>query len=125
MPRPKRFVEALDPEHKLLRSEFDKPGAKIGFEVNIRRPSEHAQASAVPIPDEDAIVDPAPDPVPPDWQLGALLNVRNAGAYYIVTLFPEEFDRRHPERALRFQNSARCQDFVSQWYARVWRDPRA
>ena len=68
--------------------------------------------------------EPALD-IPPDWQMGALLNVRNTGADYCVTLYPEEYDWRHPERAVRFTNPARCQDFVSQWYARVWVDPRA
>lgn len=90
-----------------------------------RTAQEPVSANPVSMPADDAIVEPEPDPVPPDWQLGALLNVRNGGDAYIVTLFPEEYDHRHPERALRFQNSARCQDFISAWYARVWRDPRA
>lgn len=63
-------------------------------------------------------------PIPEDWQLGALLNVRNNGEYF-VTLFPEEYDHRKPERALRFQNPATCQNFVSTWYARTYHDPRA
>jgi hypothetical protein len=62
-------------------------------------------------------------PIPPaDWQLGQLLNVRNNGADYIVTLMPEEYDYRHPERALTFTNQAQCQNFVSAWYARTF-DP--
>ena len=65
-------------------------------------------------------------PLPPaDWSKGALLNVRVAGAEYVVTLYPEEFDPQHPERALRFGNPALCQDFVSRWYARQHHDPRA
>lgn len=63
--------------------------------------------------------------VPSDWRKGALLNVRNYGAEYIVTLYPEEWDHAHPARALHFPNSARCQDFVSAWYARESHDPRA
>lgn len=55
---------------------------------------------------------------PSDWHKGQLLNVRNTGESYIVTLHPEEYDPRSPERALHFQNSALCQNFVSQWYAR-------
>lgn len=60
-------------------------------------------------------------PIPEDWQLGALLNVRNHGEYF-VTLFPEEYDRDRPERTLRFPNPAECQSFVSNWYARTWHD---
>ena len=63
--------------------------------------------------------------IPAFWVKGQLLNVRNNGAEYVVTLLGEEFDPRHPERALRFPNSARCQDFVSHWYAREHSDPRA
>ena len=63
--------------------------------------------------------------IPQDWRQGALLNVRNGGAEYYVTLFPEEYDRDHPERTLRFQNPATCQNFVSKWYARQSFDGRA
>lgn len=64
--------------------------------------------------------------IPPiDWPLGALLNVRNGGDTYRVTLHPEEYDQRHPERCLQFSNPALCQDFVSQWYSRQHHDPRA
>lgn len=52
------------------------------------------------------------------WSKGQLLNVRNAGSHYNVTLLGEEYDPRHPERCLQFSNSAECQNFVSQWYAR-------
>lgn len=62
--------------------------------------------------------------IPADWTHGALLNVRNQGDY-VVTLFPEEYDYRHPERALRFPNPAECQNFVSNWYARESHDGRA
>ncbi len=62
---------------------------------------------------------------PDFWSKGALLNVRNKGEYYAVTLYPEEADPRHPERELRFTNTALCQDFISRWYARENHDPRA
>ena len=66
----------------------------------------------------------ASDPQPPsDWIVGQLLNVRNTGLEYVVTLLDEELDYRHPERALRFPNSAECQQFVSAWYARTWTPP--
>lgn len=63
--------------------------------------------------------------VPSDWNHGALLNVRNSGDAYVVTLYPEEADWRHPERALRFTNPGEAQNFVSTWYARESHDPRA
>jgi len=50
------------------------------------------------------------------WSKGQLLNVRNAGTHYNVTLNGEEYDPRHPERCLQFANPAECQTFVSQWY---------
>lgn len=64
-------------------------------------------------------------PIPDFWSKGALLNVRNRGTDYCITLYPEEFDPRHPERAMTFPNSWTCQDFVSSWYARENPDPRA
>lgn len=63
--------------------------------------------------------------VPAHWSKGALLNVRNRGDYYVITLYPEEEDPRHPERAMRFANTWTCQDFVSKWYSRETHDPRA
>lgn len=81
------------------------------------------EEEALPLPE----VNPHPaDALPPSyWQKGALLNVRNYGSEYIVTLWPEEFDQRHPENSLHFTNPARCQDFVSKWYGRQSHDPRA
>lgn len=72
--------------------------------------------------DDAAEVD---QPIPAHWGYGALLNVRNAGPEYIITLWPEEFNPEAPERAMRFTNPARCQDFVSKWYARQHHDPLA
>ena len=95
-------------------------------------PPAHLQAQAAE-PDIVAAETPAPEieapadavTAPTHWPLGALLNVRNTGADYVITLYPEEFDPRRPERALRFTNPGRCQDFVSRWYARQHHDPRA
>lgn len=65
------------------------------------------------------------DTYPSDWRKGALLNVRDYGIEYIVTLYPEEFDAERPERSLHFTNLGKCQDFVSKWYAAEHHDPRA
>jgi hypothetical protein len=70
----------------------------------------------------EAFTEPEP---PAFWIKGQMLNIRNNGEHFIVTLYPEEFDPRHPERALRFPNSARAQDFISAWYSREHFDPRA
>lgn len=91
-------------------------------------PPEHAAALPGPLQAIPAVEEPATEQeqtVPSHWGRGALLNVRNTGPDYVVTLYPEEFDSRHPERAMRFPNPARCQDFVSNWYARQSHDPRA
>ena len=84
-----------------------------------------AQLGAEPAPTP---VEESPEgsgPIPSHWSFGALLNVRNTGADNCVTLHPEEYDPRHPERAMRFANPATCQDFVSAWYSRQSADPRA
>lgn len=58
-------------------------------------------------------------PLPPEgWCKGQLLNVRNAGSHYNVTLEGEEYNPRAPERCLQFTNIGECQNFVSRWYAR-------
>lgn len=99
-------------------------------EIVIKRPRGRPRKVTV-LPPRVAYTAPDPEPehqgpsVPDSWTLGALLNVRNAGSQYIITLFPEEYDPRTPDRAMRFDSYADCQDFVSQWYARTWRDPRA
>jgi hypothetical protein len=66
-----------------------------------------------------------PNQPPADWRKGALLNVRNHGAFYVITLYPAESDPRHPERELRFTNLGECQDWVSAWYARESHNPLA
>jgi hypothetical protein len=66
--------------------------------------------------------------VPASWTKGQLLNVRNRGEFYVVTLLGEEDDpplKPAPNGALRFTNTALCQDFVSKWYATEHHDPRA
>jgi hypothetical protein len=65
---------------------------------------------------------------PVSWTKGQLLNVRNRGEFYVVTLLGEEDDpplKPAPNGALRFTNTALCQDFVSKWYATEHHDPRA
>lgn len=64
-------------------------------------------------------------PIPTGWVKGQLLNVRNAGDTYRVTVLGEEYDYRSPERCLEFTNSWECQQFVSAWYSRESHDPRA
>jgi hypothetical protein len=65
---------------------------------------------------------------PASWTKGQLLNVRNRGECYVVTLLGEEDDpplKPAPNGALRFTNTALCQDFISKWYATEHHDPRA
>jgi hypothetical protein len=65
-------------------------------------------------------------PIVPDfWHKGQLLNVRNFGDAYIITLLGEEYDPEHPERSIRFTNPGECQNFVSDWYARQHHNPLA
>jgi hypothetical protein len=52
------------------------------------------------------------------WMKGQLLNVRNAGGHYNVTLLGEEYDPSQPERCLQFTQPNDCQNFVSAWYSR-------
>lgn len=87
-----------------------------------RTPQPEPVVQPEPVPDSST---PAPKQTPEHWPKGALLNVRNYGTEYIVTLFPEEFHVEHPERALRYENVGELQDFVSRWYAREHHDPRA
>jgi hypothetical protein len=102
--RPRKFVAAacIPPEQTTSQeSESEEPSETVG---------EHPFYTRI---------------IPADWGYGALLNVRNAGETYNVTLYPEEFDPRKPERTLKFTNSADCQNFVSNWYSRQAADPRA
>lgn len=63
--------------------------------------------------------------VPADWRKGALLNVRNHGEHYVITLWPEEYSAECGERCIKFTNLGECQNFVSDWYSRQTHDPRA
>lgn len=74
---------------------------------------------SVTLPDGEIVV------TPPGWRTGAMLNVRNYGSHYTITLWPEEFDPEHADRSIRFTNPGKCQDFVSKWYSRQSHDPRA
>lgn len=91
-------------------------------------PRGRVRRTAPPVVEQDdtpEVVPRAPDEPPADWQKGALLNVRNYGHAYIVTLYPTEHDTEHPERSMEFTNLGECQGFVSAWYARESHDPRA
>lgn len=96
--------------------------------VERQSPRSTPPADPQPAPDGVRADEIRPDPelqVPAFWHKGQLLNVRNRGIDYCVTLLGEEYDPRYPERALHFTNPARCQDFISAWYAREHFDPRA
>jgi len=83
------------------------------------------KVAAPPEPEQEYDIVPEHPAVPEGWVVGQLLNVRATGSGYNVTLMPEEYDPRYPERAMVFTNYGQCQDFVSKWYARIWHDPRA
>ena len=68
----------------------------------------------------ERFIEPDHPEVPENWQVGQLLNVRPANDRYVITLAGEEFDYRHPERAMKFESYVQCQNFVSKWYARTW-----
>jgi hypothetical protein len=78
--------------------------------------------------DDEVQAEPEAPQVPPSWTKGQLLNVRNRGEFYVVTLLGEEDEpplKPAPSGALRFTNTPLCQAFVSAWYARESYDPRA
>lgn len=84
-------------------------------------------AAVVPVEETEHEEQPPRDPTQPpaDWRKGALLNVRNHGEHYIITLWPEEYRPDQEERCVKFTNLGECQGFVSHWYARETADPRA
>ena len=98
--------------------------------ISLTIPMPKRMESFVPETTYEAIAELTPEEVaqaqyPADWHPGMLLNVRNTGPDYTITLWPEEADPRKPERALHFTNPGECQNFVSKWYARQSHDPRA
>ena len=95
------------------------PDAPVVFAFASNGPSEQLQVI------EPESTEPEGPQLPDDWHPGMLLSVRNFGDAYTITLWPEEFDPRKPERALRFANPAAAQNFISKWYARQSHDPRA
>lgn len=74
---------------------------------------------------EECSTPPSGEKYPSDWRKGMLLNVRNYGDAYRITLHGEEYSPDREERALTFTNPAECQDFVSRWYSNEHHDPRA
>ncbi len=74
---------------------------------------------SVMLPDGELVATPS------GWHIGALLNVRNYGSEYIITLWPEELSQEQKGRAISFTNPSKCQDFVSKWYARDSHNPLA
>lgn len=84
----------------------------------------HSVRVVSPPPAEpDPAIEVKEQPWPSDWVKGQLLNVRNTGGKYCVTLLGEELDPRHPERALHFENSYEAQHFISWWYGRDGSNP--
>lgn len=75
--------------------------------------------------EEECSTVPSAEKYPSDWAKGALLNVRNYGEHYAVTLYPEEYSHDREERCIKFTNLGECQAFVSDWYSRQHHDPRA
>lgn len=63
--------------------------------------------------------------IPSGWVKGNLLNVRNFGDCYRITLHGEEYAPEREERSMRFTNLGECQDFISAWYATVGYNPLA
>ena len=95
-----------------------------------REPKPEPAPVVIEVPESSTWNVPAPEEapalaIPRDWIKGALLNIRNGGDCYLVTLLGEEYDVRYPHRTLKFPNSADCQNFVSRWYSRESPDPRA
>jgi len=76
---------------------------------------------------EDAAppIQPLAHTFPIHWARGQLLNVRNTGSEYVLTLLNEEYDKRHPDRAIFFPNAFECNAFLGWWYSREHADPRA
>ena len=117
MPKPK-FKRAAPPDYTDTSRMADAPAP-----VSALSRQQAPGTSGIMDGASDGASDESAYPVPNDWSLGQLLNVRNTGPEYVVTLLAEEFDWNRPERALRFTNVADCQNFVSQWYSRTYPHP--
>lgn len=91
----------------------------LGGECALRSPEMVPEAAGCELPP------PSFPQYPCDWRKGALLNVRNYGERYIITLYPEEYDPQRPDRSISYTNVGECQQFISDWYARESHDPRA
>jgi len=89
-----------------------------------KAPAPVTSPAMLPEPEPEIIAPEAPE-YPSDWHPGMLLNVRNTGPDYTITLWPEEADPRKPERALHFTNPGEAQNWISRWYSRQSHDPRA
>lgn len=112
----RRRTKAIVEAERLASMGIEATSAPALVDSNLTRPA--FATSDIP--------EPAPLPTPPaDWRKGALLNVRLNRGDYVITLYPEEIDDQHPDRALRFSNVGECQNFVSAWYSRESPDPRA
>lgn len=116
-------IKPLDLRAPLPKEVFEEVRAEI---EEVRSASDLSSAGLTTASDGTQASEIRPEfEIPPHWSKGALLNVRNRGDCYVATLYPEEFDSRHPERAMMFPNTWTCQDFVSKWYSRETADPRA
>ena len=75
--------------------------------------------SNVPVPEVEMVPEDTCNgrTYPKCWLRGQLLNVRNNGGYYTVTLLEEEFDPERPERAMVFTDNIEAQNFISHWYS--------
>lgn len=90
--------------------------------LKVEAPTPSAARNSSSASSEDGVSTATAEPAEPftypqDWRRGQLLNVRNAGSHYNVTLLGEEFDTRYPDRCVQFPSGWECQDFVSWWYA--------
>ena len=96
-----------------LRARLIRPTLKLPE----KKAPEQPQSPQEPKAQEPKAKDGEPFVYPDFWARGQLLNVRNAGSHYNVTVLGEEFDTRYPERCLQFPNSWECQAFISFWYS--------
>lgn len=77
----------------------------------------HVPGDRAPIPAEDQTLSPEEKATHAGWIKGQLLDVKNMGSHYSITLLGEEYDPTQPHRTLKFTQINDAQDFVSKWYA--------